>query len=61
MTGRMNWRKAHLHGRATLDFRREYDTPDRADRWLRVVERRLAQRRQRERRSVNSVSSEVSW
>jgi hypothetical protein len=25
MTGRMNWWKAHLHGRPILDFRREFE------------------------------------
>jgi hypothetical protein len=61
MSGRMNWRKAHLHGRPTLDFRREHDVPDGAARWLAAVERRQAQRRQRprERRSV-CVSTQAS-
>jgi hypothetical protein len=46
MTGRrMNWRKARLHGRPTLDFRYENDIPDRAERWLKAVERRQRERR----------------
>jgi hypothetical protein len=55
MSGRMNWRRAHLHGRPTLDYRHEHDLPDRADRWLAAVERRRAQRQQRprERRSFS--------
>ena len=42
MTGRMNWTKARLHGRRTLDHRLEFQSslPDRADRWLTAVERR---------------------
>jgi hypothetical protein len=55
MTGRMNWRRAHLHGRPTLDYRYEHDFPDRAERWLRAVERRQAQRRAR-RRECHSFS-----
>jgi hypothetical protein len=65
MSGKMDWRRAHLHGRPTLDFRSENDIPDRAARWLRAVDRspaaprdpplksqdnrRQAQRRQRPR------------
>jgi hypothetical protein len=40
MTGKMNWRRAHLHGRPTLDYRYEHDIPDRAARWLAAVDRR---------------------
>jgi hypothetical protein len=41
----MNWARARLHGRPTLDKRYEFDVPDRADRWLRAVERRRQERR----------------
>jgi hypothetical protein len=64
MTGRMNWRKAHLVGRPTLDFRREHAFPDKAERWLRAVERRQAQRRQRprERRAFSgSMQASSAW
>jgi hypothetical protein len=67
MTGRMNWSRARLAGRRTLDHRHEGDTPDRAQRWLNAVERR----RQPERRNVaqsrragnwlTSNSTEVPW
>jgi len=47
MSGRrMDWRRARLHGRPSLDFRREFEFEDRAARWLKAVERRQAQRRQ---------------
>src|SRR5262245_940071 len=36
---KMDWRRARLHGRPSIDFRREAETPDRADRWLSAVER----------------------
>jgi hypothetical protein len=36
----MDWRKARLYGRPTTDHRFESELPDRADRWLRAVERR---------------------
>jgi hypothetical protein len=46
MTGRrMNWAKARLRGRPITDFRHEYDTPDRAQRWLDAVDRRRQERR----------------
>jgi hypothetical protein len=47
MSGRMDWRRARLHGRRTLDYRFENELPDRATRWLQAVERN-----QRERRSI---------
>jgi hypothetical protein len=54
MSGRrMDWRRARLHGRPTLDHRYEHDIPDRAERWLRAVERNQQARQQsrpRERR-----------
>ena len=57
MTGRrMDWRRARLHGRPSLDHRHENDTPDRAERWLRAVERR-----QRERRSHSTVARSSRW
>jgi hypothetical protein len=73
MTGRMNWRRARLYGRPTLDHRRENDVPDRADRWLRGVERRQRERRMRQipqnvrkiphltGNCVTAGSSEVPW
>jgi len=36
---RMNWRRAQLYGRPTLDKRFEFDVPDRAERWLQAVSR----------------------
>jgi hypothetical protein len=56
MTGRrMNWHRARLHGRPTLDFRREFEFEDRAAKWLQAVERR-----QRERRSLTASSSAIA-
>ena len=53
MSGRrMDWRRARLHGRPSLDHRFENDVPDRADKWLRAVERR-----QRERRNTLTAPS----
>jgi len=43
MSPRMNWRRARLAGRPTLDLRDEFGefrVRDRADRWLAAVERR---------------------
>lgn len=52
MTGRrMDWRRARLHGRPTLDHRDEHDVPDRAEHWLRAVENR------RERLGLTAPSS----
>lgn len=45
MSRRMDWRKAQLYGRRTLDYRHELDVPDRAAKWLRAVEHRLQQQR----------------
>ena len=59
MSGRMNWRRAALHGRPTLDKRYEFDTPDRAARWLKTVERQRAEARQRAR--APSVSRSADW
>jgi hypothetical protein len=42
---KMNWRRAQLYGRPTLDKRFEFDAPDRAAKWLRAIERRLQERR----------------
>jgi hypothetical protein len=51
---RMNWRRAHLYGRPTLDHRHEFndDVLDRTKRWLKAVDRR-----QKERRSITPSSS----
>jgi hypothetical protein len=48
----MNWRRARLASKPSLDHRWEFTefNRDRADRWLAAVERRL-----RERRHVTSV------
>jgi len=45
MSGRMDWRRARLAGRPSLDHRHEHDVPDRAERWLRAVARRRRERR----------------
>ena len=42
---RMDWRRAALYGRRTLDHRFENEMPDAAERWLRRAERRLQQQR----------------
>jgi hypothetical protein len=62
MSGKMNWHRAHLHGKPSLDYRYENDIPDRAARWLAAVERRQAQRRQRpgERRSFSGSTQASS-
>jgi hypothetical protein len=57
---RMNWRDASkTYRRPILDYRHEYDVPDRAARWLAAVDRNQAQRRSRPRewRSATQVSS----
>jgi hypothetical protein len=60
MSGRrMDWRRARLHGRPSLDFRREGEFEDRADRWLKAVERRP---RERSYATSNStVSRSTNW
>jgi hypothetical protein len=57
MTGRMDWRRARLAGRRTLDHRHEHDTPDRAERWLQRAERR----RQPERRNIAPSRRPGNW
>jgi hypothetical protein len=61
MSKQMDWRRARLHGRPSLDIRYEHDIRDRADRWLAAVERRQqAQRphpRERQGFSVTQPSS----
>jgi hypothetical protein len=57
MTKRMDWRRARLSGRRTLDLRDEWGefrVRDRADRWLEAVERRQWEQR---RVSVRAGSS----
>ena len=64
MTGKMDWRRARLHGRRTLDFRREHDIPDRAERWLTAVDpqsRLGTGRRQQERRRNTGPSRRTNW
>jgi hypothetical protein len=53
---RMNWRRAQLYGRRTLDHRYENDAPDAAERWLRRAEHlaRVARMRSRGRPSTMS-------
>jgi hypothetical protein len=46
MAKQMNWQRARLVGRPSLDFRREFEFEDRASRWLRVVDRNQRQRRE---------------
>jgi hypothetical protein len=56
MSKQMNWRRAQLLSKPSLDFRREHEFEDRASRWLKAVERRRL-----ERRSIApSTSSRVS-
>jgi hypothetical protein len=48
MTKGLNWRRAKLHDRKTLDHRWEFSEfryRDRADRWLAAVERRQREKR----------------
>jgi hypothetical protein len=42
---RLNWDKARRHGRPSLDYRREFETPDRAQRWIEAAERRQRENR----------------
>jgi hypothetical protein len=35
MSGRMRWDKVRLHGRQTLDHRREFEREDRTAKWIR--------------------------
>jgi hypothetical protein len=48
-----HWRANKICGRPTLDWRYENFVPDRAEKWLRVVERSMRERprRYREHRS----------
>jgi hypothetical protein len=67
MTRRMDWRKARLVGKPSLDFRREFEFEDRAARWIAVVEGRRQRRsfaapRFRAAASTTVASSaEVPW
>jgi len=57
MTARMNWRRARLSSKQSLDHRWEFGefrVRDRADRWLAAVERR---QRQRAHRLVTTAGS----
>jgi hypothetical protein len=38
MSGRMRWDKVRLHGRQTLDHRREFEREDRTAKWIRRAE-----------------------
>jgi hypothetical protein len=44
-----HWRASKLYRKPTLDWRYECDVPDRAEKWLRAVERRQLQRPQHHR------------
>jgi hypothetical protein len=58
MSGKLNWwRQGKVYGRKTLDYRYELDVPDRADKWLRAVERN--QRERRQPRVTTTASSSV--
>jgi hypothetical protein len=58
MTKRMDWRRARLSGRRTLDHRWDDPgsefAPDRAGRWLEVVERRQREQRPKSARAVGA-------
>src|SRR5262245_8892836 len=53
---KLDWRRARLFGRQTLDHRFENGLPDRAEKWLQAVQRNQAQRRQRPREYSIQVS-----
>jgi hypothetical protein len=60
MSGRMNWRRAQLHGKPYLDVRRELEFEDRASKWLRTVEQRRERREGRQPRiTITALSSSV--
>jgi hypothetical protein len=42
---KMNWKRAQLHGRPTLDARVEFEDQDRAGKWLATIGRRLQEQR----------------
>jgi hypothetical protein len=46
----MDWRRARLHGKPSLDHRREFEFEDRAAKWLAKAE--ASQRRQREQKNL---------
>jgi hypothetical protein len=54
-----HWRASKLYRKPTLDWRYECDVPDRAEKWLRAVERRQLQRPQhhRGRRSFGATQA----
>jgi hypothetical protein len=63
MSKRLDWTKARFVGKPYLDYRREFEFPDRAARWIAAAERNQAQRRQarpRERRSFSSSTQASS-
>jgi hypothetical protein len=58
MSRKLDWQKARFVGKRCLDYRREFEFPDRAERWLRVAERRQAQQRPaRQRRGFGVTQS----
>jgi hypothetical protein len=58
---RMNWRKAHLHGKPILDFRRESEIDDRAARWLRRHENSPAAVRRRTLAIAQQLGESSNW
>jgi hypothetical protein len=62
MSRRMDWRRARLAGKPILDYRREHEFEDRADRRLKAVERRQRERRRNItwRSTTASSSSEAT-
>jgi hypothetical protein len=57
----MDWRRARLHGRPSLDFRREFEFEDRATKWLAKAENRQREPQQRsQQQSLTQTSSEAA-
>jgi hypothetical protein len=52
----MNWRRAHLHGKPNLDYRREFEFEDAAAKWLRRAENNPAEVRRRTRAIVKQLT-----
>jgi hypothetical protein len=59
-----HWRSSKLYRKQVLDWRYEHFVPDRAEKWLRAVERSMRERpRYREQRSfgLTQPSSVAAW
>ena len=56
MSKKLDWRRAKLHSKPSLDHRWEFTefNRDRADRWLQAVERRLLQEQRTARTTMTS-------